>query len=67
MNLFTKFLEALGSSRQQEANRVIRRYRYLAEQARAYDEKNKLEAADENAWGAPSHPLFLGGKPLFTP
>ena len=57
MNLFTKFLEALGSSRQQDATRVIRRYRYLVDQARAYDEKKKPEAADEDAWRAPSHPL----------
>jgi hypothetical protein len=57
MNFFSKFLKALGSSRKQDADRVIRRYRYLVEQAHAHDERMKLEGADEDAWRAPSHPL----------
>jgi hypothetical protein len=54
MTRLAKFIEAFHSARQLEADRVIRRYGYLVNQAPAHQEKEKLKETDKNAAGASS-------------
>lgn len=44
MGLFARIIDALHSSRQREADRVIRRYQPLVEQAREFDRRRAQEA-----------------------
>jgi hypothetical protein len=48
MNLIVKFFKALQKSRQIEADRVIRSYGHLVEQAHAYDRRRASEATANN-------------------
>jgi hypothetical protein len=64
MTRFAKFIEAFQSARQLEADRVIRRYGYLVSQARAHQEKEKLQKPGKNVAGASSQPSFIAGTPL---
>ena len=72
MNIFGKILKALEESRQREADRTIRRYWHLVEQARAYDERQacaydqrkKLVAG--NAADMPQASLMMGA-PICDP
>jgi hypothetical protein len=52
MGVFARIIEALHTSRQREADRVIRRYQPLVEQARAFD-RRRTQAEFESAASAP--------------
>jgi hypothetical protein len=66
MTRFARFLEAFKSARKLEADRVISRYWYLVEQARADEEKEKIKDAKKFAAGASSQLSFIG-RPLCSP
>lgn len=59
MKFFASFLNALRTSQQLKADRVIRRYSYLVDQARAHEEKEN-EMAKRLASAAGSEPSCLG-------
>ena len=48
MNPIARFFEALQNSRKLDADRVIRRYWHLVEEAHAYDRRREIEAASNN-------------------
>jgi hypothetical protein len=52
MGLFARVVDALHTSRQREAERMIRRYQPLVEQAREFDRRRAL-AESERAASAP--------------
>jgi len=49
MALFARIIDALHVARQREADRVIRRYQPLVEQARAFDRRRALAEAERAA------------------
>ena len=53
MNRFVRLLEAFHSSRQLDADRMIRRHWYLVEQARAYEQKQNTGSVRNNVAGTP--------------
>ena len=57
MNRIARFLEALQTSRQLEADRVIRRYRHLVEEARAHERRHAIEAAGYSVGRASQTPF----------
>ena len=61
MGLFARIIDALHTSRQREAERVIRRYQPLVEQARAFDRRRALEESERtaNAPRASARPTIL--------
>ena len=60
MNRIARFFEALHHSRQIDADRVIRRYRHLVEEAHAYDRKREIKAAGTIAGRASPAPVASG-------
>jgi len=60
MNPIARFFEALHHSRQLEADRVIRRYRPLVEQANEYERKREIKAAGTIAGRASPAPFASG-------
>jgi hypothetical protein len=60
MNRIARFFEALHNSRQREADRVIRRYRHLVEEAHEYDRKREIKAAGTIAGRASPAPVASG-------
>lgn len=67
MTFFARFLEAIERSQKLNADRLIRRYSYLVDQARAHEEREKLEEANKNSAAAQSQPSFIAGLPLYNP
>jgi len=63
MNSIARFFEALHHSQQIKADRVIRRYRHLVEEAHEYERKREIKAAGTIAGRASSAP-FASGKQL---
>jgi hypothetical protein len=61
MGLFARIIDALHTSRQREAERVIRRYQPLIEQARAFDRRRAVAEAERaaNAPRVSSRPTIL--------
>ena len=61
MGLFTRIIDALHTSRQREAERVIRRYQPLVDQARAFDRRRAQTEAERaaNAPRATTRPTIL--------
>lgn len=49
MGLFARLIGALHTSRQREAERVIRRYQPLVEQAREFDRRRAVAEAERTA------------------
>jgi hypothetical protein len=66
MNRIARFFEALHNSRQREADRVIRRYRHLIEEANEYERKREIKAAGAIAEPASPRP-FTAGEQLCSP
>lgn len=64
MTFFANLLEALQNSQQLKADRVIRRYSYLVDQARVHEEKENFEKAKGLASAPASQPSFIGELPL---
>ncbi len=62
MNLITGLMEALHYSRQRDAERVIRRYQNLVEQAREHERKCKIEETSSGATGTAGESFATGGK-----
>ena len=60
MNIFGKILKALEESRRREAERQIRRYWYLVEQAREYEKRKNIELAARNAADMPQASVMMG-------
>ena len=63
MSRIVRFFEALHNSRRREADRVIRRYRPLVEQANEYERKREIKAAGTIA-GRPSPAPLASGEQL---
>jgi hypothetical protein len=66
MNRIARFFEALGNSRKLEADRVIRRYWHLVEEANEYERKREIKADSNNA-DRPSQKSFITDGPLCSP
>ena len=66
MNRIARFIEALHNSRQREADRVIRRYWHLVEEANEYERKREIKAAGAIAEPASQRP-FTAGEQLCSP
>lgn len=49
MNLIGILFEALHNSRNQEADRIIRKYQHLVEEAHAHERRREIETAGKNA------------------
>jgi hypothetical protein len=58
MGLFARIVDALHTSRQREAARVIRRYQPLVEQAREFD-RRRAQEAERIAPRASARPTIL--------
>ena len=67
MTFFARFLEATERSQKLKADRPIHRYSYLVDQARAHEEREKLEETDKNSAAAQSQPSFIVRLQLFNP
>jgi len=66
MSRIVRFFEALHNSRRREADRVIRRYWHLVEEANEYDRKREIKAAGAIAEPASQAPFASGGQ-LYIP
>ena len=66
MNRIARFFEPLHNSRQRQADRVIRRYWHLVEEANEYERKREIKAAGAIAEPASQRP-FTAGEQLCSP
>ena len=60
MSRIAHFFEAIHKSRQREADRMIRRYWHLVEEAHEYERKREIKAAGTIAGRASPAPLASG-------
>jgi hypothetical protein len=66
MSRIARFFEAFHNSRQREADRVIRRYWHLVEEANEYERKREIKAAGAIAEPASPAPVTSGQR-LYSP
>jgi hypothetical protein len=66
MNRIARLFEALQNSRKLEADRVIRRYWHLVEEAHEYERKREIEATYNNV-GRTLERTFITGESLCNP
>ena len=62
MSRIVRFFEALHNSRRREADRVIRRYWHLVEEAHEYERKREIKAASNSTGRASPAPVTSGGQ-----